>query len=275
MHYKITPKSLILSILQIAGTRAMPVKELVSCGEIFGFTSNTIRVSTTRLIREESVESDERGLYRLSRNKTPISNFVDSWRTGEERLISWDGCWICCLLPKTRAAKQTKSQRALSFIGFREGLPGLWVRPNNLKLGMGGILKILRQMKIQPNAELFIARQFDNKLTEQWSRFLWPIPELIQAYEKNLEKLESSTRNIKTMPFENALVESYLVGSETVHTLVTDPLLPEEMMQSKYRRALIHAMLSYDEIGKTIWAGKFEGLKLDRSPSHLRLVAEM
>ncbi len=275
MEYKVTPKSLILSILQVAGTRAMPIKALVSSGEVFGFTSNTIRVTTTRLIREGSVESDERGFYYLSKNKNPISNFVDSWRIGEKRLINWDGGWMCCLLPKTKAAQQTKSERALRFTGFKEGLPGLWVRPNNLKLGLSGIRDIIRQMIIQTNAELFIGRQFDEKLIEQWRRFLWPVHELNRSYEKNLEKIRKSTKQIKTMPFENALVESYLTGSEAVHCLVTDPLLPDEMMPVKYRKALTRAMLTYDDIGKKIWVRKFEGLQLDKSPAHLQIVSGM
>ena len=50
MKYNIKPKNLILSILRVSEQPAVSIKTLVSIGNLFGFTGNTIRVATTRLI---------------------------------------------------------------------------------------------------------------------------------------------------------------------------------------------------------------------------------
>lgn len=97
INFQITPKSLILSIMQVADERTIPIKALIVCGDLFGFTSNTIRVTVTRLIREKTIESDERGFYRLGTRKNPVSRFIKTWRMGEKGLLHGmnDGC-ACC-----------------------------------------------------------------------------------------------------------------------------------------------------------------------------------
>jgi phenylacetic acid degradation operon negative regulatory protein len=130
MEYQITPKNLILSLLQVADSRTMPIRTLIVCGELFGFTANTIRVTTTRLIREKSIESDERGYYRLGSRKNQLSRFINTWRMGEKRMVDWNGEWVCAVLPPNEDKHhRARSRKALEVMGFREGLAGLWVRP--------------------------------------------------------------------------------------------------------------------------------------------------
>ena len=174
MNYKITPKSLILSLLHASNNQATPVKTMVLLGDLFGFTGNSIRVTTTRLLREGSIENDERGLYRMSSKSTTVSNFVNSWRMGESRLISWDGSWICCFLPGSPTKVQKQSHRLLWLMGFREGLPAFWVRPHNLVQGIDGLKKTLVRFGIDEKAELFIGNSFDHFISERWKGFLWP-----------------------------------------------------------------------------------------------------
>ncbi len=177
----ITPKSLILGLLQASKEGEIPVKSLVTIGDLFGFTSNTIRVTATRLTREGKLESNERGLYQLSKNINPFSRFVESWRIGEERLILWDGSWMCYLAPPLTVRKQAKNAGIIKRPGFKEGTTNLWVRPNNLKIGLKGIKRILFQLNIDEMGELFIGHDFKDSLAKKWKQFLWPIENLVQA----------------------------------------------------------------------------------------------
>lgn len=269
IDYQITPKSLILSLMQVANDRTIPIKALIVCGELFGFTGNTIRVTVTRLIREKTIESDERGYYRLGSRKNPVSRYINTWRLGEKRLMDWDGRWLCVLLPhKMDKPQQVRCKKVLEILGFREGLDSLWVRPYNLIFSQEDIMIIMKSMGMHPGSELFIGQKFSGALTDRWSCFLWNVEELNRSCSEILKKLEESYERIDKIPVENAMVESYILGGEAIHILLTDPLLPKEIQTSGYRERLTQAMLSYDDLGKNIWIKKLEGLKLDKAPSH-------
>lgn len=268
MDYKITPKGLILGLIQASSSREITIKALILIGEMFGFTGNAIRVSVNRLIREGKLESNERGIYQLSEKVGPYSRYIEAWRLGEDRTIPWDGSWICYLSPILTSRKQERNRSILSKPGFREGKFNLWVRPNNLKIGLVGICRILDQMGPVEKGELFVGNSFDARLSQQWEKFLWPIGEMIRNQQKFLIKLEKSAARLLKMPTENALVESFLVGSEAIYLLISDPLLPVEMMDNTHRKALTEALLEYDTLGKGIWAERFGQLGFRNSPAN-------
>lgn len=274
MKYKITPKSLILSMLLVMNKFSAPIKILVEIGEIFGFTSNTMRVTTARLIREGKIESDERGLYRLGDTSTPISEFIMSWKMGEKRLIPWDGTWNCCLLTPTSAQARVANKKALDHLGFIEGMPNFWIRPNNLKMGISGIRTMAQRFGVHERSVFYTAHDFEPALEDQWQQYLWPVENLMQSQRLITKKLKKSQTQLKKYPSKNALMECYIMGSEAVHLLVTDPLLPEEIMPCKPRIQLTEVMLKYNELGKEIWMNQIGGLIVDNSPSHLQLVNE-
>jgi phenylacetic acid degradation operon negative regulatory protein len=208
MDWKITPKILIISMLHVSNNRAMPIKVLIAMGNLFGFSGNTIRVTTTRLVRDGRIESDERGLYRLKGTDTPISRFVDSWRSEESRVKDWDGSWICCLLPKATVVQQRKNSKALALLGFREGLPQLWVRPNNLTLGLAEIRELQIHQGMDTDSEIFLGGRFSPRHVEMWKRDLWPEAEIIRISKAAREQLERSMVRLESLPVKKALVES-------------------------------------------------------------------
>jgi len=271
MEKKITPKSLVLGLLQASDNRAIPVKGLVRAGEIFGFTGNTIRVTTARLIREGTIESNERGLYCLSDKNTLFSRFIESWRDGEGRLKDWDGAWICCLMQKRTVKRKTKTQSILDLSGFKEGLPGLWVRPHNLTISIRHLEALFVNFGKLDDKVMFVARDFSVKQTEQWMKYLWPVDEIIKRQQAFLSKMEKSAERIEKIPLEQAMIESFRIGSEAVHLLISDPLLPEEIMGKTNRVALTKAMSEYDGLGKKVWSKGIQEIEIDQSPSHLQL----
>lgn len=271
MDWKLTPKILILSMLHVSTDRALPIRVLVAIGALFGFTGNTVRVTTARLVQDGRIESDERGLYRLKDRGTPISRFVDTWRNETPRVKDWDGSWICCLLPRAAAGQARKNAKALALPGFREGLPHLWVRPNNLTMGLDAVRDLLLHQGMDGAGELFVGEQFSPLLVDGWTRDLWPAKEIIRASEAARRQIVRSRKRLPSLPVQDALVESYLVGTEGIYWLLKDPLLPEEMIPSRYRIDLTGALLAYDELGKGIWKREFAGLRPRHAPTQAGL----
>ena len=50
------------------------------------------------------------------------------------------------------------------------------------------------------------------------------------------------------------MVESYLLGGRIIRELVLDPLLPEAIVPTGPRTALVEAMREYDALGRRSWA---------------------
>lgn len=269
MNNQITPKSLVLSILQASNNCAMQINILVSIGKIFGFTGNTIRVTTTRLIREGTIESDERGLYHLSNKGSEVSRIIEWWRDSEARMKRWNGEWLCFLTANKKVKRKQEDEFGL--FGFKEGLPNLWVRPDNLTIENKEVSFHLSQIGKMKEAEMFVAHQFESKRVERWQIDLWPIESIIKRLKDFVPKIEKSADRIQKMPLENALVESFLIGSEAIRLLITDPLLPEEIMDTSPRIILTEAMKTYDKLGREIWSKRFEEARINRTPAHLYL----
>ncbi len=269
MKFQITPKILILSILQVADRQTIPVKLLVAVGKIFGFTGNTIRVTITRLIREGRIENDERGLYRLSDGVSPFSRYLESWRLGEQRVKPWDGRWIVYYGQGNTRKNQKKKNEKLKIAGFKTGWGDLYVRPNNLNIEIHRLKELVSHLTENTDPFLFVGSEFETGVTREWQKNFWPVDELIRAQTACLEKLEKSSARLEGLSSEAALMESYLLGSEAVHLLVNDPLLPEEMMPSCHRIALTRMMLAYDTLGKAVWKKQFMDLDIRKTPSHV------
>jgi len=265
---------MILGILQDARKVPTSIKSLIEIGALFGFTDNSIRVTNARLICDGVVEQDARGQYRISQDFSVVNQYITSWKLGDSRTIPWDGSWIACWLPRNQGRHKLRNQRSLSLLGFQEGMPKFWVRPNNLSMAFDDLKAILFRFGLDEKAELFIAHKFSESLTGQWKLFLWPIEDIIQRQLALEEKLRNSADRIDDLPFRNALVETYRLGSEAIYLLLTDPLLPAEMMSNASRLSLTRTMLEYNVLGKEIWRKRFDDLHFTTTPSYIELPTE-
>ena len=268
MAFKVTPRRVILGLLQVAPKESISIRSLITVGELFGFSDNTIRVTVLRLLRKGTIDSDARGEYRIRHTSPAISRFINGWRLGESRTVPWDGGWIGCFFPKNQNRHKTKNQKVLNLLGFKEGMPKFWVRPNNLSMEFNDLKTVLFHFGLDEKAELFTAHRFSEDLIEKWQQFLWPIRKIRKRQFDLEEKLKESVRRIETLPSDNALVETFLLGSQAIHMLLTDPLLPSQIMPNNSRLALTRTMLEYDAAGKEVWRGRFGGFRLDNTPHH-------
>lgn len=264
------PRRIVLDLLRVSPDRPVAVKDLVAVCEMFGVTSNAARVAVTRLVADRLVESDERGLYRLGPAARAMGDLVETWSQGEARTRRWKGGWLtAALTARVDRTPRRHSKRALGRLGFREGLPGLWVRPDNLAQALASLRERLATLALEEGAELFVATDVREGLSRRWASELWPIESLERRYTSALDDLERSVPRLERLPRRDALVESFLLGGEAIRVLATDPLLPSEIAPAETRAKLTETMRRYDEVGHRLWRKATSGLHLVEGEAHV------
>ncbi len=256
---KPTAKSLVLDLLSTVGGRAMPVRALVASAALFGIEENSVRVALARLFAAGTVERDERGAYRLGRRAEAVQAQVVSWRRLEDRVLPWSGGWVgvhTAALPRSERAVLRRSERALRFLGFRELLPGLEVRPDNLAGGAAEVRRRLVALGLPETAPVFALGELDPE-TDARARALWSSERLVASYRESAAAIAGSEKRIGKLTAPEAMAESFLLGGQVIRQLVLDPLLPESIVAGDERRALVAAMRRYDRIGRSHWRAFF------------------
>ncbi len=273
-----TASSFVLDLLVTLKQGSMPVRALVEAGRRFGIAENSLRVALARLLARGRVERDARGRYRLGPGAEPVRSQVVSWRRLTSRQRPWDGSWLMVHLPVvSEAARRRRSERALRLLGLRALEPALRLRPDNLQggvedarerlvalgldsgahvfeaRGLDGARERLLALGLDPRARVFQARGLDDA-SDAEARRLWDVEALEAGYAASLEELERSARRLPDLPEAEAMVESFLLGGRMIRQLVLDPLLPEEILPSQGRDALVAAMRAYDRAGRRCWA---------------------
>ncbi len=281
---QLTPKNITIDILRIAGATPLPNQILLEVGEIFGFSSNAMRVAINRLmnlgILEKSEpyssssapayspstgQAKETSHYRLSTSSDPISEFVGGWRKAEGRVKPWQrDQWLLCHLPKSPdRSLRMRSIKALRLRGFRLGPDNLWIRPDNLSDPFHCLETHLKQLGLEDQAALIASHKLNAVLSQQWLT-LWDEPENTLAYNQHFpamaQALTISQQQLTEMPIKDAMTESFRLGSSAIHMLTKDPLLPDQLCDTKNRVLLCHAMMEYDDAGRKIWQQHIEGL---------------
>jgi phenylacetic acid degradation operon negative regulatory protein len=263
------PKSVVLDILSTLQNRSAPVRLLVAAGEIFDIDSNATRVAITRLLASGLIERDERGAYRTGAAAAPVVSRLNTWRSMEQRTRDWDGSWIGAAPDACDCSKDERADtlRALDFLGLREFAPGLWVRPDNLDGGLAAIRSALVGLGAAPGSPVFRLEDLDAS-SEDRARGLWDAAGIRNLYRRLALDLERSAARLPSLDSKSAMAESFLIGGEAIRRIVLDPLLPDAIVPTAEREALVRAMTAYDEIGRRCWAPFMEryGLLVSHSP---------
>ena len=174
MSAAVTPRSVVLNLVRVSNRRAVSVRRLVAVGELFGFSANALRVAIARLISDRLLRSDARGWYRLGPAAMAVHAHVEDWRRGEARMRPWKGEWLAvALAPAADRAARRASLHALGRLGLREAMPGLWLRPDNLREALTVTTERLQALGLEDSAELFRARDFGQALTRRLHAVVW------------------------------------------------------------------------------------------------------
>jgi phenylacetic acid degradation operon negative regulatory protein len=251
----LTPKSLILDLLSTVPKSSMPVGALVAAGELFGISENNLRVTLARLRAAGMVDQDDRGRYRLAQEAAPVGKQVTSWRNVEQRARAWNGGWIAvhtAAVQRSERRAHRHGDRALRFLGFERFDAGLHVRPDNLADGVETVRQQLYGLGLDGKGLVFGIRDLDST-AEGRARRLWDTAALRDGYRSSLAALKQSERRLADLPPREVLVESFLLGGRVIRQIVLDPLLPEPLVPTNERKALVEAMCGYDRAGRSCW----------------------
>jgi phenylacetic acid degradation operon negative regulatory protein len=254
---RVSAKSVIVELLSAhpLESESVPVRQLVRAASVFDIAENSVRVAIVRLRAEGIVDSTERGQYQLGPTARPINDRVTAWRHANDAMRVWDGGWVGVLtahLPRTDRPALRKRNQALKLLGFRELRAGLSVRPDNLSGGVGAMRQRLLDLGLEPDAVVFRLSELPPG-EEAETRGLWDVARMRALYADLVDQLDSSREAIGKMQLTAALRESFLLGREALRQIVLDPLLPEPLVPSRERVALIEAMRQYDAAGRELW----------------------
>jgi phenylacetic acid degradation operon negative regulatory protein len=265
--------SFVLDLLSTLKRGSMPVRALLEAAEPLGIAPGSVRVALARLLAGGQVARDARGRYRLGAAAAPLAQHVGAWRHAEARLRPWTpGRWLA-VQTGAAAAPSARGERARRLLGLRAFVPGLSLRPDNLRGGVGALRAELAALGPDPQVLVFELSGLD-PASEARARGLWDAAALGAGYARSLEELAASTRRLPGLPEAEARAESFLLGGRVIRQLALDPLLPEAIAPSARRRALFDAARAYDRLGRSVWARLLDrhGVPHLRTPVDLQSV---
>ncbi len=257
---ELSPRNIILDLMGVSHPAPLEATVLPAIGEVFDQSINTLRVALTRLVAKGFLDNTQRGVYRLSTKAIARNEFTRRWKSAQGSSKQWDNSWIACHLSKgSNRTVRNKSVNALNWMGFKPGLDGLWVRPNNLQLLVPELLSNLRSLGLEAQAQVFSLNDVEDNLAKGWKN-LWAIHELDKGYQQLNKRLLKSITNLQKPNSKTTLLETCLLGSEAIHYLATDPQLPSEIRPTLHYETLRHTMLEYDQLGRKLWYQKLPAL---------------
>jgi phenylacetic acid degradation operon negative regulatory protein len=262
-----TAKSLTLDLLSSLRGDSMPISALVAAAALFGVPGGSLRVAVTRLLAQGQLERAGRGRYRLGPNALAVDRHAQGWRSRENRLRRWGGRWIA--VHGAGSVPDPASERALAWLGFEAFRPGLHLRPDNWKGGVDAIRTELHELGLALAAPVFRLDQLSDAEAAE-AGGLWDLQALVEGYRFARSELARSARNLARASEADAMVESFLLGGEVIRQLARDPLLPDALVASEERRAVVDEMRLYDRAGRRAWASFMarHGAPHIQSPSH-------
>jgi len=255
----VSAKAVVLEVLSAGESLydgVLPVKSLVQAASVFDIAENSVRVAIVRLRAEGLLESPGRGEYRLGPSARVVNDKIHGWRTVSSRIGDWDGSWAAVFtadLSRTDRPALRRRQRALRYLGFEGLKPGLFLRPNNLTPGIAGLRDELVALGLDADASVFRIQEL-NPTEERRARALWDSPGLERTYSKLCGDLTISMDHLESLPLNDSVRESFLLGREGIRQIVLDPLLPDPLVDEDKRSSMVDVLQEYCDKGLNLWA---------------------
>jgi phenylacetic acid degradation operon negative regulatory protein len=214
-----TARSVVLSVLLGAHPAWATASELIRLTADFGIKETTLRVALTRMVSAGDLIRSADG-YRLSDRLLARQRRQDEAMRKPTR--AWRGYWHVLIVTsvgtdaRTRAALRT-SMHHQRFGELREGV---WMRPDNLDLELeADVAGRVRVLKARDDAPVQLAGQ------------LWDLPEWVKAGHRLLDEMAG----VSDIPGR------FVVAAAMVRHLLTDPILPAELLPADWPGAQLRA----------------------------------
>jgi phenylacetic acid degradation operon negative regulatory protein len=202
----LTARSVVLSLLLGTHSPRLPVRHILTTGELFGISPATMRVALTRLVQAGDLVADQ-AVYALS------PRHLERHRLQELELDPvrrpWDGTWETVVVTATGrdAATRADLRRRLTarrLVMLREGV---WMRPDNLP----------RDDASEPDTLRLLSHPDDPAaLTDR----LWDLQRWADTGSELLDVTKSG----------DTFADRFTAAAALVRHLRTDPALPDELL---------------------------------------------
>lgn len=150
----LTARSVLASTLLGADPPEVPVAHLVHVAGLFGVNENRARVALSRMTASGEATTDGTGRYRLAGHLLERRRRQETSRAG--RSGAWSGGWHVVVLTAAAGAAEARGQRRAQLVRARLGelRQGVWMRPDNLALDVGGLVAEERVvLRARPDAD--------------------------------------------------------------------------------------------------------------------------
>ncbi|WP_058042747.1 PaaX family transcriptional regulator C-terminal domain-containing protein [Streptomyces roseifaciens] len=211
----LTARSVVLSTLLGHHPPALPARALVRVGELFGTAEGTVRTALTRMVAAGDLEQHD-GTYRLTDRLLARQARQDDSRAPRTR--PWDGGWeIAVVTPERRsAADRAALRQAMAALRLGELREGCWMRPANL----------LRDRPPVVTAQCTLLTGAPEGDPARLAAALWDL----DGWAARARFLESALREDRTA----ALAERFTVSAAVLRHLLSDPVLPRELLPADW-----------------------------------------
>jgi phenylacetic acid degradation operon negative regulatory protein len=214
-----TARSMVLSVLLGAHSAWASASELIRLTADFGIKETTLRVALTRMVSAGDLIRSADG-YRLSDRLLARQRRQDDAMRPQTR--AWHGEWLVLIVTSVGTDARTRAALRTSMHGKRFGelREGVWMRPDNLGVDLDpDVAARVRVLTAREDAPAQLADQ------------LWDLP----AWADTGHRLLSEMTAASDVPAR------FLVAAAMVRHLLTDPMLPPELLPADWPGAGLRA----------------------------------
>jgi phenylacetic acid degradation operon negative regulatory protein len=234
---RMTARSVVLSVLLGAHPAWANAAELVRLTGDFGIKETALRVALTRMVSAGDLIRSADG-YRLSDRLLARQRRQDD--AMRPQLRPWRGYWTTLIVtsvgtdPRNRAVLRT----TLHNRRFGELREGVWMRPDNIELDLDADIRgRLRVMQTRDDSPTELAGQ------------LWDLPSWARTGHRLLAEMSAATD----------VPARFLVAAGIVRHLLTDPVLPAELLPADWPGARLR--LAYNDFAAELLERR-DGIRL-------------
>jgi phenylacetic acid degradation operon negative regulatory protein len=217
----LTARSVVLSVLLGAHPAWATASELIRLTADFGIKETALRVALTRMVSAGDLIRSADG-YRLSDRLLARQRRQDDAMRPQTRTRAWRGHWHILIVTsvgtdaRTRAALRTTMHHKR----FGELREGVWMRPDNLDL------------ELEPDvaARVRVLRGRDDTPAELAGQ-LWDLSGWAEAGHRLLDEMAQAAD----------IPGRFVVAAAMVRHLLTDPMLPAELLPADWPGARLRA----------------------------------
>jgi phenylacetic acid degradation operon negative regulatory protein len=215
-----TARSVVLSVLLGAHPAWATASELIRLTADFGIKETTLRVALTRMVGAGDLIRSADG-YRLSDRLLARQGRQDE--AMRPRTRAWRGYWHVVIVTSVGTDARTRAAQRASMYRKRFGelREGVWMRPDNLDLDLEpDVADRMRVLKARDDAP------------EQLATQLWDLPAWAQAGHRLLDEMAEASD----------IPGRFVVAAAIVRHLLTDPMLPAELLPDDWPGALLRSV---------------------------------